>query len=100
MITLILHNDWGMFEEKQRWQLDVKPDVHVSRVFQRTGLIYYSDSPNEAKRTAWMLNPDFPGELDWPAVNIGQNWCHAEFEKRNCKECPLEGVCPSSLTKT
>lgn len=99
MITLILHDDWGIFQEgRQRWQLDIKPDVHVKRVFQRTGLID-SNSPDEAKRAAWILNPDFPGELDWPAFTIGRKWCHAKFKKRNCKECHLKGVCPSSSTR-
>ena len=65
MATLILHDDFGCFRG-QEGQIDVKPDVHVVRVFRRLGIIK-NDSAREAKRTARRLNPEFPGELDQPA---------------------------------
>ena len=89
MTTRILRDDFGCFRGQER-QIDVKPDVHLVRVFRRVGLVN-SDSPNEAIRTARRLNPEFPGELDWPAWRIGQQWCHAT--EPNCALCPLTQVC-------
>ena len=96
MITFILHDDFQLFQG-QEWQIDIKPDTHVVRVFQRTGLTR-SPSANEARRAAWMRNPDFPGELDWPAVTIGREWCHAK--RPTCRKCPLTKVCPKLIAKT
>ena len=89
MATRILRDDFGCFKGQER-QIDVKPDVHVVRVFRRLGIID-SDSPNEAVRTARRLNPEFPGALDWPAWWIGQKWCHPK--EPNCAPCPLTAEC-------
>ena len=92
MVTRILHDDCGMFRGQEQ-QIDVKPDVHVMRVFKRTGLTP-SESKDDARNAARMLNPTFPGELDWPAFDIGRWWC--DKHDPNCGECPLEAVCPSA----
>ena len=93
MVTRILHDDCGMFRGQEQ-EIDIKPDVRVKRVFKRTGLTN-SDSENEARNVAWRLNPDFPGELDWPAFDIGGEWCFASNPK--CPSCPLTTVCPKHL---
>jgi endonuclease III len=93
MATRILYDDFGCFRGQER-QIDVKPDVHLVRVFQRLGLIDH-ESENEAIRAARRLNPEFPGELDWPAWRIGQLWCHAK--KPDCAQCPLTGDCAKRL---
>ncbi len=68
MATRILHDDFGCFRGQER-QIDVKPDVHVVRVFRRTGLTE-SESGDQAIRAARRLSPAFPGALDWPAWRI------------------------------
>lgn len=93
MTIRILHDDWGCFRG-QEWQIDVKPDVHVVRVFRRSGLID-GDSETQARRAARRLNPEFPGELDWPAWQIGQCWCHKS--NPDCTRCPLSGDCAKRI---
>ena len=93
MVTRILHDDCGIFRGQEQ-EIDIKPDVRVRRVFKRTGLIN-SNSEKEAKNAAWRLNPAFPGELDWPAFDIGGEWCVASDPK--CPSCPLTTVCPKHL---
>ena len=52
------------------------------------------DSTTEAIRAARRLNPEFPGELDWPAWWIGQRWCRPDstglhpmpFDRGLCEE--------------
>ncbi|MCY4431642.1 MAG: hypothetical protein OXC11_14790 [Rhodospirillales bacterium] len=93
MATRILHDDFGCFRGQER-QIDVKPDVHLVRVFQRLGIID-NDSDNEAIRAARRLNLKFPGELDWPAWRIGQLWCHRR--EPDCAQCPLTGDCAKRI---
>ena len=89
MATRILHDDFKCFGGQEP-QIDVKPDVHLVRVFRRLGLIDdYSD--NQAVVAARRLNPEYPGALDWPAWRIGQDWCHAV--EPQCARCPLTEVC-------
>ncbi|MYB37006.1 MAG: hypothetical protein F4Y26_06395 [Gammaproteobacteria bacterium] len=93
MATRILRDDFGCFRGQEA-QIDVKPDVHLLRVFRRAGLID-GDSSNEAIRVARRLSPAFPGELDWPAWRIGQQWCHAKAP--DCLRCPLTPVCDKRI---
>jgi len=89
MVVRMLHDKWGMFTGQEH-QIDIKADVHVIRVFQRTGLTH-SKAEEEAIFAARHLNSKFPGELDWPAWKIGQNWCFPT--KPQCNSCPLTAVC-------
>ncbi len=93
MATRILHDDFGCFRGQER-QIDVKPGVHVLRVFRRTGLTE-SESGDQTIRAARRLSPEFPGALDWPAWRIGQLWCHAR--EPQCDACPLTSVCPRRI---
>ena len=93
MATRILRDDFDRFRGQER-QIDVKPDVHLVRVFRRAGLID-GDSADQAIRTARRLNPQFPGELDWPAWRIGQLWCHAT--NPNCGQCALTKDCAKRI---
>lgn len=93
MTTRILRDDFGCFVGHER-QIDVKPDVHLLRVFWRAGLTD-SQSPSSATHAARRLNPAFPGELDWPAWRIGQTWCHAS--QPDCGTCPLSEDCAKRL---
>ena len=93
MATRILRDDFGCFRG-QEWQIDVKPDVHLVRVFRRIGIID-GDSANEVIWAARRLSPEFPGELDWPAWWIGQHWCHPT--EPDCARCPLTGDCAKRM---
>ncbi|MCY4057075.1 MAG: hypothetical protein OXG44_03645 [Gammaproteobacteria bacterium] len=93
MATRILYDDFGCFRGQER-QIDVKPDVHLVRVFHRLGIID-GDSGDEAVRAARRLNPEFPGELDWPAWRIGQLWCHPK--EPDCAQCWLTEDCAKRL---
>ncbi|MFB3897590.1 MAG: hypothetical protein ACE14V_14950 [bacterium] len=69
--------------------IDVKPDVHVERVFLRTGL---SSSAGKSVFAARLHSPDYPAVLDLGAWTIGKEWCHANLP--NHKSCPLADICP------
>jgi endonuclease-3 len=93
MAVLILARDHGLLGgKKARAQLDVKPDIHVQRVFQRTGLIPKGASPSDVVDVARDLAPDFPAALDAPAWEIGRQWCRPS--RPMCSECPLGEICP------
>jgi endonuclease III len=70
--------------------IDVKPDTHVVRVFHKTGLTNIR-SGKACVEAARQLHPKFPGLLDWPAWEIGRNWCHEH--NPDCVTCPLCRVC-------
>lgn len=75
--------------------IDVSVDINVQRVFMRAGLASSKDK-DEIIESARQLNPRFPGELDWPAYDIGRNWCLKEkaYCEDNEGDCPLVKVCP------
>lgn len=72
----------------------VSYDVHVSRVFLRTGLTE-EDSERAVQSAARSLSPEDPGALDLPAWWIGREWCRPASP--NCAKCPINGVCPQIL---
>ncbi len=72
-------------------KIDIKPDIHVMRVFKRSGLVRTETDYADAIRTAQKLHPEFPGTLDMPAWEIGKTWCRPSNPK--CSECPLSSVC-------
>lgn len=93
MAVLILARKHGLLGgKKASKQLDVKPDVHVCRVFQRSGLMSQGAPPQSAVDAARSLAPDFPASLDAPAWDIGRQWCRPQ--RPACGECPIGGVCP------
>ncbi len=93
MAIRILRDRLGVFAGQEN-EIDVKADVHVMRVFKRTGLTL-SESESEAVNAARRLNPQYPAELDWPAWIIGQEWCRPS--NPNCPSCPLTAVCRKRL---
>jgi len=70
---------------------DVAYDIHVRRVFLRTGLAQ-RDELDHIVSVARELYPDRPGALDQPAWLIGRQWCKAGTPE--CITCPLTSVCP------
>ena len=91
MAVLILVRDYKKIGgETSYCCLDPKLDIHVKRVFKRTGLIDHGDN-NTAIDVARGLNPEFPAILDYPAWKIGQEFCHEKNPK--CVICNLGNVC-------
>ncbi len=75
---------------------DVAVDVHVRRVFLRSGLVE-RDDPGAMILSARDLNPELPGALDPPAWNVGRNWCHPRVP--DCPNCPIAHRCPQLVDR-
>ena len=91
MIVRILVDEYGYDPGPEGLrQIDIKPDVHVIRVFYRAGLVS-GRSARACVEIARQLHPEFPGLLDWPAWEIGRTWCHER--NPDCSMCPLHGTC-------
>jgi uncharacterized HhH-GPD family protein len=73
---------------------DIAYDVHVRRVFLRTGLASVDDLAHMVS-AARELHPARPGELDYPAWWIGHEWCGPGAPA--CADCPLARACPKSI---
>jgi endonuclease III len=98
MAVLMLATTYGLLGGKEALpQLDIKPDVHVMRVFQRSGLIASNANESEAITTARLLSPKFPAELDAPSWEIGQKWSRPTLPK--CSDCPIGEECPKFFGK-
>lgn len=75
--------------------IDIAVDVHVRRVFRRTGLVGGSPADfgfdQRIIDKARELHPGYPVEFDTPAWRIGLKYCRAE--KPDCNHCPLDALC-------
>jgi len=98
MIVLLLEKCYKIhFPDLDHRTMNVKPDVHIVRVFQRLGFISTPD-PNEALKAASDLNPEYPGALDGPTWIIGKRWCSSLDPK--CPDCPVTTVCPKNISQS
>jgi len=75
---------------------DVAYDVHLRRVFLRTGLAN-RDDVSHMVAVARSLYPDRPGALDLPAWDIGRRWCRPTGP--DCITCPLNDACPRLIDR-
>jgi hypothetical protein len=77
---------------------DIAHDVHVRRIFLRTGLAS-RDEVTHMVAVARTLNPEprTPGALDLPAWDIGRRWCRPTAP--DCPACPLNAACPRLLRR-
>ena len=75
---------------------DVAYDVHLRRVFLRTGLAE-QDELSHMVAVARALHPERPGELDNPTWDIGRRWCAAK--NPDCANYPLVAVCPRLIER-
>ena len=80
------------------FSIDISPDRHVKRVLPRLGLLPEGATPEQIIYRARDLNPEFPGLLDLPAYEIGQNWCKPKNPK--CDKCFMSEVCPTAARLT
>ena len=90
MATNILIRDLKV-NSQDRSGIDISYDIHIRRVFLRTGLVE-KDDKNEMIEIARRLNPEYPGVLDLPAWIVGRTWRHPN--NPNHEDCPLRDVCP------
>ena len=77
--------------------IDVSADVHVLRVFDRLGLTEEKPSKDEVIMRARALSPAFPGLLDYPAWEIGRNWCRPDMP--SCSACYMRQGCATANRK-
>jgi len=95
MAVEILIKNFGV-EVRDLYGTNLAYDVHVRRVFLRTGLADYDDQAHMLEQ-ARRLNPERPGALDAPAWAIGRGWCHPR--NPNCDACVLGDVCPRLIER-
>lgn len=72
-------------------------DVHVRRVFLRTGLVD-EDTPEAIRQAARLACPEAPGTLDLAAWLVGREWCRPRQPR--CTECRLTATCPRLVERT
>ncbi len=89
MAVELLANDFGV-DIGEMHGSDIAYDVHVRRVFLRTGLAE-RDDVDHMVGVARRVYPERPGALDAPAWVIGRTWCRPADPR--CGECALDGVC-------
>ena len=109
MATNILVRQYNI-ELQDKHCIDISPDTHTVRVFQRLGLItkdeHISDkkekdhkAKTKAMYMARMINPDYPGILDYPCWDVGKNYCKARnpicYGEKEKGPCPFSHFCPS-----
>ncbi|HET6351555.1 MAG TPA: iron-sulfur cluster loop [Coriobacteriia bacterium] len=90
MATEILMRHFGV-ELTGRERGSVAYDVHVRRVFLRSGLVDHDDR-DAIEAAAASLCPASPGTLDLPAWLIGRDSCRPKTP--SCDSCRLGDVCP------
>ena len=73
------------------FSIDISVDVHVRRVLGRLGLVNSEASIEEIIYRVRSLHPEFPGLMDFPAWEIGRNWCKPK--QPLCKECYMRDLC-------
>jgi len=92
MAVRILVKDYGFIGGiKNKKYLDIKADVHVTRVFKRSGLVDKDANMEDVVQAARKWSPKDPSILDTAAWNIGREWCYAT--KPNCRGCPIKLWC-------
>lgn len=90
MATEILARHFGV-ELVGRECGQVAFDVHVRRVFLRTGLAA-ADTREAVEAAARAACSESPGTLDLPAWLIGRDWCRPREPR--CESCRLRDACP------
>ena len=93
MAVEILERDFGVPIRDMQGS-DIAFDVHIRRVFLRSGLAEVDDQVHmvEAARRHW---PKRPGLLDLPAWVIGRTWCRPRDPE--CDACAISYACPRNI---
>lgn len=95
MATNILVRDFGV-DVKDRSGIDISYDIHIRRVFLRTGIVEKDDMKVIVEK-ARELNPEYPGTLDLGCWIIGRDFCHPNNPE--CSKCPISEHCPKLTDK-
>lgn len=82
---------------RDKFCVDISPDVHVMRVFKRLGFINENASSDELIYCARELNPEYPGIFDVSAWEIGRYYCRPREADLRCNECYLDSYCPKLI---
>ena len=91
MAQFILVRDHGIAGgPKSKRFMRVKPDVHVSRVSERLGLVS-KGTPCIVVRELDALDLESQADVDLVLFRVGQQHCHRH--QPNCDVCPLSGTC-------
>jgi len=92
MAVILIEKAYGFqFSDLDHTRMDIKPDVHTTRVLYRLGVSAAMDE-NEAVMAARYLNPPYPGGIDGALWFVGRKWCLAL--KPTCAQCPMNSICP------
>jgi endonuclease III len=89
MAVMVLWRNRGV-QIRDMHECDVAVDIHLRRVFLRTGLAE-RDEPREMIQAARDVHPQLPAALDPPAWTVGRHWCRPKAP--DCPNCPLTRVC-------
>ena len=95
MAANILYRQFGIKLKDARC-IDVSPDVHIQRVFNRLGLVGNDGGKVDIEQVIYAardLNPKYPGVVDYTCWNIGRNFCDPRPEKAKCDKCHLRKEC-------
>lgn len=87
--ALLLIRDLGKNITNKK-EIDIAYDVHIRRIFLRTGLVE-KDTENNVLQSARRINKEFPGELTTSFWTIGRKYCHVAMPI--CESCPLNKYC-------
>lgn len=77
--------------------IEVSPDLQVTKILQRTGLVPIGHSSDLTKQLviykAKEIYPLYPGIIDLICWEIGRNYCTESRNTSNCQACPLGNLC-------
>jgi len=76
------------------FSIDISADVQVRRVFWRLGLVGEGAGTDAVIYRARALHPQFPGLMDFPAWEIGREWCRPVDPQ--CDLCYMKTLCPTA----
>jgi endonuclease III len=76
---------------KDKYSIDISPDVHVKRVLFRMGHLDENPTTDQIIYKARELNPEFPGLIDFSLWKIGREYCRPK--NPNCNDCKINFEC-------
>ena len=98
MASNILYTHFGV-EFSDYSSIDIAPDAHTMRVFQRLGLIPHVEDLEIARiytiLKARELHPEFPGIVDYICWVVGREYCHPRNPK--CGSCKFVQFCEKKI---
>lgn len=91
MAVLLIEKVFGVrFSDLDHAAMDIKADVHTTRVLHRLGAAPAA-TVADAIEAARRLNPAYPGEIDGALWAVGRRWCRPQLP--DCASCPMEDLC-------